>query len=144
MYSKKPIGKITVQEITKKAGYNRCTFYQYFSDIDEILDYIENDVLDYIEKEAPKESITEITVSPVQEFAKFYEEKEVYLAALFGNFGSKRFIERLIEKIPFEWDELVLTKNKSIAPYLIEFHRVTAFSLFQLWQKKKKTCQQKN
>lgn len=35
-----PIGKITIQAITRKAGYNRCTFYQYFKDVYDLLDHI--------------------------------------------------------------------------------------------------------
>src|SRR5699024_10553656 len=37
IYKIKPLSKITVKEITDKAGYNRGTFYTYFSDINEIL-----------------------------------------------------------------------------------------------------------
>jgi AcrR family transcriptional regulator len=48
LYSQKPIEKISVQEITNKAGYNRSTFYQYFTDIYELLDFVENDLLNYI------------------------------------------------------------------------------------------------
>lgn len=36
IYKVKPLPKITVKEITDKAGYNRGTFYTYFSDINEI------------------------------------------------------------------------------------------------------------
>ncbi len=42
---KKPIEKITVKELTVLAGYNRCTFYRYFSDIYAILETIETEIL---------------------------------------------------------------------------------------------------
>ena len=32
LYKDKPLEKITVKEITDKAGYNRGTFYSYFKD----------------------------------------------------------------------------------------------------------------
>ena len=33
LYCEKRIEKITIKEITVKAGYNRSTFYEYFTDI---------------------------------------------------------------------------------------------------------------
>lgn len=51
LYSQKPIEKISVQEIANRSGYNRSTFYQYFTDIYELLDSVENDLLNDIKKE---------------------------------------------------------------------------------------------
>ncbi|URZ07865.1 TetR/AcrR family transcriptional regulator [Clostridium felsineum] len=44
IYEKKDINKITIKEITDKAGYNRGTFYMYFKDVYDILQHIENDL----------------------------------------------------------------------------------------------------
>jgi AcrR family transcriptional regulator len=138
LYSKKPIEKISVMEITRKAGYNRSTFYQYFSDIYEILDYVENDVLDYLQRKSPKEKNPELNPSIIHEVVNLYEEKGEYLNALMGKYGNNRFLERLKEKIPLDVQELSLSDNDPITPYLIEFHRSTVLSLFQLWQHRKK------
>ncbi|MCP1427220.1 MULTISPECIES: TetR/AcrR family transcriptional regulator [Paenibacillus] len=51
LYSQKPIEKISVQEIANKSGYNRSTFYQYFTDIYELLDALENDLLNDIKED---------------------------------------------------------------------------------------------
>jgi len=138
LYNKKPFEKISVLEIARKAGYNRSTFYQYFSDIYELLDYIENDVLDYLEKNSPKEKNTEITQAVIQRVVRLYEEKGTYLNALLGKYGNNRFLERLKEKIPLDVQGLALSDKKTITPYLIEFHRSTSLSLFQFWQNRKK------
>ncbi|MFC6651830.1 TetR/AcrR family transcriptional regulator [Paenibacillus rhizoplanae] len=45
LYSQKPIEKISIQEIANRSGYNRSTFYQYFTDIYELLDAVENNLL---------------------------------------------------------------------------------------------------
>lgn len=50
LYMEKPIEKISIQEITNRAGYNRSTFYQYFSDIYELLTYVEDELLSYIKR----------------------------------------------------------------------------------------------
>ena len=45
LYCEKRIEKITVKEITQKAGYNRGTFYEYFTDIYDVLEQIEESLV---------------------------------------------------------------------------------------------------
>lgn len=40
--------KVTIKQITDKAGYNRSTFYKYFLDINDILEYGENILINHI------------------------------------------------------------------------------------------------
>jgi len=139
LYSKKPIEKITVQEITRKAGFNRCTFYQYFSDIYEVLNYVENDIFDNIEKwHNSKDKNIDTEEVMIREFVKLFDEKGTYLSALLGQYGSNRFMELLKEKMPHDSHGLTLHITERISPYLIEFHNSLTLSLIQLWQKRKK------
>ena len=46
----KKFDKITVKEITDQAGYYRSTFYQYFTDISDLMDYVENIFIEDIKK----------------------------------------------------------------------------------------------
>ncbi|WP_455138075.1 TetR/AcrR family transcriptional regulator [Thermophilibacter sp.] len=46
LYAQRPIEKISVREITERAGYNRATFYLYYHDIYELLEEIEDQLLD--------------------------------------------------------------------------------------------------
>ena len=50
LYAEKPVEKISVREITDRAGYNRATFYLYYHDVYELLDEIESMVLGNIER----------------------------------------------------------------------------------------------
>src|SRR5699024_12791978 len=45
LYREKPLMKITVKEITDKAGYNRGTFYTYFSDVYEMQDILKKSLI---------------------------------------------------------------------------------------------------
>ena len=47
---RKSFEKITIQELSRKAGFNRCTFYQYFADIYELLEHIENIVVAHVKE----------------------------------------------------------------------------------------------
>lgn len=50
LYKLKPIEKISVKEITTKAGYTRGTFYLYFDDVYDMLNRIKESFLILIEK----------------------------------------------------------------------------------------------
>ena len=132
LYCKKPIEKISVQEITNKAGYNRSTFYQYFCDIYELLAFVENDVLDYISQKDTRGE-AEIT-----DMVALYDEKGTYLNALLGDYGSNRFVERLKACVPLEVRNFPLSEDNPLTPYLYEFHISTVLSLFRLWQRRGK------
>ena len=50
LYAKQPLEKITVTEIAQKAGHNRVTFYQYFHDAYDMLEYLENEFIDFLQQ----------------------------------------------------------------------------------------------
>ncbi len=50
LYAERPIERISVREITDRAGYNRATFYLYYHDVYELLNEIESTVLGNIER----------------------------------------------------------------------------------------------
>lgn len=45
LYLVKPIEKITIREITDRAGYNRATFYLYYRDVYDLLEQLEEGIL---------------------------------------------------------------------------------------------------
>ena len=130
LYTQKPIEKITVQEITRLSGYNRSTFYQYFTDIYELLAYVENDVLAYAGARM------EAASSGIHDMLAIYEEKGEYLNALLSEYGSNRFFERLKNEIPVDAYASALQKDHPAAPYVVEYHKSTMLSMFSLWQRR--------
>jgi AcrR family transcriptional regulator len=90
--TEQPIIKIKVAHVTAAAGYNRCTFYQYFDDIYDLLDQTENMLIEEIKTvvmEAHSESTDytgniEIATSSLNKFSK-------YLYTLTGPNGSPSF-----------------------------------------------------
>ena len=135
LYSQKPIEKISIQEIANQSGYNRSTFYQYFSDIYELLDFVEADLLNYIKDELSKEQ-----EPSVQNMLHCFE-KESHMSALnalFGDYGSARFLERIKKEIPVDQWATKIPKDAHGAPYLFEFYISTALSLLRLWFRRQK------
>lgn len=137
LYSQKPIERISVQEIANKSGYNRSTFYQYFTDIYELLDSVENDLLNDIKKELANK---ELSMQTVQETLYCLDKREhlLVLNAILGDYGSARFLNRLKKEITLGQIELNVPQNHSLTPYFIEFYLTTSLSLFRLWHKRQK------
>ena len=137
LYMEKPIEKISVQQITNMAGYNRSTFYQYFPDIYALRDYVENDVLTFITEEFSAEGgdvYDEQTV--LKDAMRLFDEKGTYLNALLGDYGSIRFQSRLKERMMTASGLKDKFSESELFPYLLEFHISTLLSLFRLWQKR--------
>lgn len=135
LYCQKPIEKITVQEIAKKSGYNRSTFYQYFTDVYDLLSFVENDILDFIRE---KLKDTECAERKPRDLLLLFEEKGAYLDALLGDYGNIRFIEKLKAEYFNDVQNYCFPKDYPAAPYLLEFQISTSFSLLRLWQRRQK------
>ncbi|MCC8023609.1 MAG: TetR/AcrR family transcriptional regulator [Clostridiales bacterium] len=135
LYKQKPIEKITVQEITRMAGYNRSTFYQYFTDIYDLLEYLEQDVLDHLRQSPRPNPQNGLDDMFVQRIARLYEEKDAYLDALLGDYGNVRFsetIKREMKRAIIE--EQVIPEDDALIPYILESCLSMAFGAFRFWQ----------
>lgn len=137
LYSQKAIEKISIQEISRVTGYNRSTFYQYFTDIYDLQDYLENDVLDYMKKISESEPCV-TSPSDVHNIVDLFEEKGSYLDALLGDYGNLSFLERLKNEILSDELDAGMEDDNPMLPYIREFKITTSTSLFRLWQRRKK------
>ncbi|WP_145335736.1 TetR/AcrR family transcriptional regulator [Paenibacillus xylanexedens] len=132
LYSRKPIEKISIQEIAKQSGYNRSTFYQYFTDIYDLLDCVEERILNSINEEMAGREFSTHTFQDALQCLENAEDIAI-LKALLGDYGSVHFVERLKREIPFERLIVDLPSNDALAPYIIEFYISTLISMFRLW-----------
>jgi AcrR family transcriptional regulator len=127
----KPFEKITVQDLARKAGYHRSTFYQYFSDINDLLSTIEEEMLAEVMEKNPCRKV--IDSSFIEEMVKRFDERELYIKALMGEFSNNHFLDRIKTIAAQEINELSLLQDQKLNPYLIEYHLSGIFSLFRLW-----------
>lgn len=132
LYREKPLEKISVQEITRKAGYNRSTFYQYFFDITDLLEYVEQDLLEYIKNNRKSESEVEEDVF-IENLLTLYEEKSIYVDALLGDYGSNHFFERVKAALHEDIPEMNIPDSDPLKAYRMEFRVSVSLSLFRLW-----------
>lgn len=125
LYAQRPIERIYVKELISEAGYNRSTFYEYFQDVYDLLNCLEDDVINYIREKSDGEERT-----PAQ-LMQLLSEKEEYLKALLGPFGCVHFQDRIKKEFVAEDDQTV--KDERFRPYFSEFHIEISLSLYRLW-----------
>ena len=130
LYEEKPIEKISVKEIIALAGYNRSTFYEYFADIYELLEYIEDDVIEYMKAGMSYKTKTQTAL------LNLFSAKEDYLKVLLGTFGSVHFQDRL--KTEFMKNTELTECVNDLQPYLSEFHMTVSLSMYRMWLKQGK------
>lgn len=137
LYCDKGMSNVTVGSLTRMAGFNRSTFYEYFTDIYDLLETLEDELLADLEmrmesrfKEGFPDNFTEFSRSCAQIFSA-YDDK-IYI--LLSNRGDPGFHAKLKQKV-----EPVLLKNFGFSitePYL-EYMITFAFSamigMLNLW-----------
>lgn len=99
LYCEKRIEKITVKEITNKAGYNRGTFYEYFSDVYDVLDEIENSLIPSLNELPPVSTPTGTIGMPLDVFLNIWEQNAKYYSVLLGDKGDPAFASKLKNSI---------------------------------------------
>lgn len=129
LYEHKPIEQIHVKDVIAKAGYNRSTFYEYFSDIYALRSYIENDVIHYIKSGINNNPHTQV------DLLHLLSAKEDYLKVLLGPYGGVHFQDQL--KSEFTSDKTSPDNSDKWKSYLNEFHISISLSLYRFWLQKK-------
>ena len=130
----KSADKITVSEISHKAGYNRSTFYQYFDDTHHLISCIEDDLMNYIKdtivsricKANPEQFFIDV-------FIKVYEEKRDILKLLFRGTDNS-FPAKLKEfLIPLFAQQLQMPQNEEQTVYKLDFYLSGIIAVISRW-----------
>ncbi len=123
IYEVEKIEKITVKAICQTAGYNRSTFYEYFSDVFDILDQIEENLLPDID-DIPKILINNEYVG-TDDFIhlQYFKKKKKYLKILLSENGDPSFLFKLKNKLKPSI-RILLEKNRTIdnVDYILEYY----------------------
>lgn len=140
-YCKKRIEKITIKEITLKAGYNRSTFYEYFIDIYDVLEQIESSLIPNINELPPTTILNKNFEIPIDVFLKLYEKNEKYYSVLLGDNGDPAFSSKLKNSIKPMLKETLVTKvklNDVEFDFILEYILSSMISVMSYWLKNNK------
>jgi AcrR family transcriptional regulator len=95
LYRQKAIEQISVKDITTQAGYNRSTFYEYFVDIYDVLNRLEDALLGYLKEQVLDTLGGGLNDDIIQKLADVYDTKGEYLGTLLGGSGDPYFASKL-------------------------------------------------
>lgn len=77
-------------------------------------------------------------INTPEDIYRLFEDKELYIRAVLGEYGNIRFLEQLKKKFFSNGFENNATGDTALTPYLMEFHISTSLSLFHLWLNREK------
>ncbi|HIZ45831.1 MAG TPA: TetR/AcrR family transcriptional regulator [Candidatus Olsenella pullistercoris] len=128
LYAERPIEKISVREITDRAGYNRATFYLYYHDVYELLEEIEDDLLGGLARLVNDRLMQGDTLDFSQHMGvilRMAQEYRGYFDVLIGEHGDPTFVRRFKEVIAPLLERFVLPADGLGEPerhVLLEFY----------------------
>ncbi|MBP3965082.1 TetR/AcrR family transcriptional regulator [Paenibacillus lignilyticus] len=140
LYCTKRIEKISIKEITTRAGYNRGTFYEYFKDVYDVLEQIENNLLARLQHLMIPPTLTPVPPMdisiPVGILFQLFEELGDYFIVLLGDQGDPAFLS----KVKASFKPLLQAKlmAEGITPgyeldYTIEFTLNAMIGILNYW-----------
>jgi len=139
LYCEKKIEHITVKEITDKAGYHRSTFYEYFVDIYDVLNQLEDALLEHSKMNVIKSLDAGSKDDFTQKIANIYEEKGNYLSVLLGENGDPQFAQKIKSIMrPALSNALGLSEEDIHTSYIFEFGMSAIIGTITYWYNNKK------
>lgn len=141
LYCEKLIEKITIKEVTEKAGYNRSTFYEYFIDIYDVLEQIEISIIPNINELPPIGISTETLGMPLGIFMTLYEKNNKYYSVLLGDNGDPTFASKLKNSIKPMIQEALkpnVSVNEIELDFILEYILSAMIGIMSYWFKQDK------
>lgn len=134
----RPIDKITVKEICAHADINRGTFYTHFSSPYDLLQQIENELYDALDRSLAETPLRSGALSTLLlELLGLIAKNEDLCRILFREYGDKVFLRRIVDiahdKCMEEWHTQMPMAGRSTLDQLYTFIATGSVSLIQLW-----------
>ncbi|MCC8028230.1 MAG: TetR/AcrR family transcriptional regulator C-terminal domain-containing protein [Lachnospiraceae bacterium] len=126
----RPINKITVTDICKKADINRSTFYSYYEDVYALLTSIQNDLFEDIVFTLSKENWFE-------DVLKLVDDNKDLCQVLLGPHGDSSFIRQLIylgyENSMKVWKETYPNATPELLDYFYAYMSSGVIGVLENW-----------
>ena len=144
LYSQKKIEAISIKEVAEKAGYHRSTFYEYFVDIYDVLNQLEDSLLVFVKGKVVDSLVAEQNDDILQGLADVYESKGKYLSVLLGENGDPNFTKKLKAVMrPVLLETFSLPEGDIHTAYIFEFGFSAILSTITHWYQDNKNLPSK-
>jgi AcrR family transcriptional regulator len=144
LYRLNKIEHISIKAITDKAGYHRSTFYEYFVDIYDLLNQLEDELLTKMEEEVIQSLRAEGNDNFVQIVADLYEAQGEYLSVLLGEHGDPHLAKKVKAKMGSAlMSRFGLSETEIHTSYMIEFGLSAIIATITHWYRNNKNLPSK-
>ncbi len=137
LYRKNGLSGITIGAVSKKAGYNRCTFYNHYDDVHAILDEIENELLAALESKLQNQTVSfslDGIESVFRNFFAVFEEYGDTIYVLMGKNGDVSFRKRMLKNAKKHFRENFKNQiDEDKVEYILTFLSSTVLALIEHW-----------
>lgn len=135
LYRDKRIEQVSVSEICKTAGYNRTTFYKYFSGPYDVLNKLEEKIIgEFSRKIQISFQDHENEVDFIEMMASLYREKGDYLGVLLSEHGDPSFALKIKEKMDsLLLKQFALEESDPHTEYVVEFGMSSIIGTLTNW-----------
>lgn len=131
----KPLKQITVSAVSRKAGFNRSTFYEYFDGIEDLYLTVESLIISEVKKNF-EEIITKTDFKKtfLLAFEKIQGLYPLYFDLLLNQYNYTSFAEKLIKEVsPALVIKFSLPQNHPRSFYLVEVYFYSVLSALKYW-----------
>lgn len=139
LLKEKPISRLTITELCKKADINRATFYSHYRDQFDLLTQIEsefiadiNSYLDHFLLEAGEDNIVQILVKILD----YIDQNSELCHVLLGNNGNIDFQTKIIQvvsqRVVFEWKKKQRV-DETTAEYIYTYVAIGSIGVIRKW-----------
>jgi AcrR family transcriptional regulator len=135
-YCENRVEKISVKDITTKAGYNRSTFYEYFKDVYDVLEQIEDSIIPTLDEIPPISIQDKMHGMPMESFIQLFHMNKKYYAILLGDQGDPRFASKLKNSLkPLILKEFTkrLQRSPMEMDYILEYTLSAMIGIMSYW-----------
>lgn len=126
----RPVNKITVTDVCKKADINRSTFYSYYEDVYALLATIQNELFEDVVFTLSKENWFEDTL-------KLVDDNKDLCQVLLGPHGDASFLRQLIylgyENSMKVWKEMYPNASPELLDYFYAYMSSGVIGVLENW-----------
>lgn len=135
LYRTRSIDRISVKELTAKAGYSRATFYNYFTDVYDLLEYVEDELVTDLMSRVDAQMKKNPTLNGfIDSFVASVSEKETYISVFMNESNSSSFISKMKKKmIPLLLNIFAASDTDLRARYALEFYLSGLIPVLGTW-----------
>ena len=137
VYQQKPIDRITIKDISDTAHVHRSTFYRYFTDVYDLLDQFEKNILDDIKTTLEITHGTQEVVDLISHAGVIVGALKGYAPAIYhltSPDGDPRFRSKLRELMYTYFSQFPFSENHSQkSEYLFNFIYTNILANLNFW-----------